>query len=288
MVGDPKKKTLIIYHADCPDGFGASYSAWKHFGNKAIYMGVFHNTKPPEEVEDRDVFTLDYCYDRENMEEIKSKALSLTVIDHHVSHKELLPLADKHVFDIDHSGAVLAWKYFNPKIKVPRLLKNIEDIDIWKFKLPYTRELSAITNFYKFDYKVWDKMVKEIETKSGLKKYVAQGSIMIKKIDKMVQDQMDDAEEVSFEGHRCLAVNSPVNVSLLGNALVKRKPPFAIIWSRRRNKIIVSLRSDGTFDVSKLAQKYGGGGHKASAAFSFEVDNFFDKLNDIFQDKIKK
>ena len=35
--------------------------------------------------------------------------------------------------------------------------------------------------------------------------------------------------------------------------------------------ITVSLRSDGSVDVSKLAKKYGGGGHKAAAGFSFKV-----------------
>ncbi len=51
-------------------------------------------------------------------------------------------------------------------------------------------------------------------------------------------------------------------------------PPIAIIWSRRGKKVIVSLRSDGSVDVAKIAQMYGGGGHAVAAGFSWEVDTF--------------
>ena len=61
-------------------------------------------------------------------------------------------------------------------------------------------------------------------------------------------------------------------VSEIGSELVKKLPPIGIIWSQRKDKIVVSLRSNGKVDVSKLAKKFGGGGHKASAAFRLDLN----------------
>ena len=40
----------VLYHAECPDGFGGSFAAWKKFGKTAIYIPVYHDTSPPEEI----------------------------------------------------------------------------------------------------------------------------------------------------------------------------------------------------------------------------------------------
>lgn len=268
---------IVLYHAECPDGFAGSFAAWKKFGDEALYMGVYHNTPPPEEVYGRHVYILDYCYPVEITRELISKVKSLTVIDHHVSNVPAVKLAGG-IIDMEHSGGVLSWHYFHPDKKLPRLFENIEDIDLWRFKLPYTNELAEITTLCPLDYEVWDEMVSEVETEAGLEKYVAEGKILLKKRDDLVKRIATNAEAVEFEGHRCYMVNSPVQVyvSHLATFLYKKMPPIAIIWSRRDKRIIVNLRSDGSVDVSKIAEKYGGGGHKASAGFSWDQDTLLD------------
>ena len=44
----PLMKTLVLYHANCPDGFGAALAAWKHFGNEAEYVPVQYGKEPPD------------------------------------------------------------------------------------------------------------------------------------------------------------------------------------------------------------------------------------------------
>ena len=34
---EPSSINLVIYHADCSDGFGAAYAAWKLLGDRATY-----------------------------------------------------------------------------------------------------------------------------------------------------------------------------------------------------------------------------------------------------------
>ena len=38
----PSSVNCVIYHADCTDGFGAAYSAWKLLGNRAEYHACRH------------------------------------------------------------------------------------------------------------------------------------------------------------------------------------------------------------------------------------------------------
>ena len=53
MLSEPSSVNCVIYHADCTDGFGAAYSAWKCLGNRAEYHACKHGTPP-----DRDWETL--------------------------------------------------------------------------------------------------------------------------------------------------------------------------------------------------------------------------------------
>ena len=44
---EPSSVNCVIYHADCTDGFGAAYSAWKLLGNRAEYHACKHGTSHP-------------------------------------------------------------------------------------------------------------------------------------------------------------------------------------------------------------------------------------------------
>ena len=47
-MSEPSAINCVIYHADCTDGFGAAYSAWKLLGNRAEYHACKHGTIPPD------------------------------------------------------------------------------------------------------------------------------------------------------------------------------------------------------------------------------------------------
>lgn len=268
------EKIVVLYHADCADGFGAAFAAWKKFGEEALYIAVHHDTDPPKEIEEALVYTLDYSYKPEVIDSFKSKMKKLIIIDHHVTAKESVSRADESVLEIEHSGSVLAWNYFHPKEPVPKLLLHIEDGDIWKFQLPGTRELYESLMMRSFDFLVWDKLITEWEDPDKLASYLKEGELLLRRKELTVNELLENAEEVEFEGYTCKMVNSPLYASLIGNKLVEAGSPIGIIWSRRENKIIVSLRSSGEPDVAALAEKYGGGGHKAAAGFSWEEEEF--------------
>ncbi|MDD4931062.1 MAG: DHHA1 domain-containing protein [Candidatus Colwellbacteria bacterium] len=266
----PKK--LVIYHKSCMDGFSAAWVAKKKFGDKAQFFPAVHQTPFPKDVKGKEVYMIDFCYPENIMEKIKKEAARVIVIDHHISQKEAVKISDERLFDIKHSGAVLAWKYFYPGKKVPKLLLYVEDTDIWKFTMPKSKELFASLETVKFDFKAWSRLASEFETSEGRKKYLEKGKAILDFIGRSIDNIVANAEPVRFEGHKAYVVNSPLLISDVGHVLAEKAGGVGIVWVKKGNKLKISLRSNGRVDVSKIALKYGGGGHKAAASFSVSLE----------------
>ena len=130
------KKIAVLYHKGCTDGFGAAWAAWKKFGARAEYLGVERGQPSPKRLKGKDVYMLDFTYPLDITKKLLGVVKSLTIIDHHISVEKSTKLAHKYVYNLNHSGAGLAWNYFHPGKKVPLLLRYVEDVDIWRLKLP--------------------------------------------------------------------------------------------------------------------------------------------------------
>ena len=269
------KLIAVLYHADCTDGFGAAWAAWKKFKDTAFYFAVPPNNRElPLKAVHTDLFTLDYSFPLDVVSGIREQVNSLTVIDHHETNKEAALSADNRLFDMTHSGAALSWKFFHPTKPIPRLLRYVEDSDLWKFRLRHTREITESLSLYDMNFKTWDKLVRDFE-QGKEKKYMEEGTTLLRSRDRRIGRLIGFGEDIVFEGHKALMVNSPFYVSEIGHSIVKHGTPVALIWSWRGGKIMVSLRSDGkAVNVAKLAERYGGGGHAAAAGFTFKVKDF--------------
>lgn len=273
------KKIVVFYHKKCSDGFGAAWAAWRVFGNRAEYRGAEYDNSflLAKNIKGKEVYFLDFTYPPEMMAKIVKKAAKTVVIDHHVTAKESVEMADDYLYDVNHSGAVLAWKYFHPQKPAPKLLRYIEDMDIWKWRLPSSSQIAAYIATRDLNFQSWNSLAVEMEKTEKRKKIVKQGETLIKYRDLLVQRAIDRAEIVRFEGRDVLAVNYSDRelVSYIGNELAKKHPPFAIIWFAREGNLFVSLRSVKNFDVAKISKKYGGGGHRAAAGFCLPAKIFF-------------
>ncbi|MEK7642863.1 MAG: DHHA1 domain-containing protein [Patescibacteria group bacterium] len=273
---EKKNNIVILYHKGCPDGFGAAWAAYKKFGAKATYIAMARdNAVPPSIIKDAFVFILDFSFPPPIMKKIVEEAKLVVALDHHISAEKETKMAHEHRYQLNHSGAVIAWNYFFPKKKVPKLLQHVEDVDIWKWKLSHTREISSALSVRDFDFTIWNKFARDLENAKTCRKIIDEGAAIFRYQETIIRKAVGIAEVVTFQGHRVLASNFPHLVSEIGAALIERVPPMAIMWSERSGKIIVSLRSNGKVDVSKIAEKYGGGGHKRAAAFAFSADKKF-------------
>ncbi len=267
MIG---KKYFVLYHANCWDGFGAAWAAWKKLGPRAQYIPMNHGDAMPKGLGGREVFLLDFCFPDDQLKKLVKIARRVTVIDHHISRKDSLPLADDYLYDNAHSGAVLSWQYFHPARPTPRLLRYIEDVDLWRFKLPKTRELMAALGTRDFSFSLLDKIERDFRQTKTRESYIKEGLAVLAYQRRVIEKVVSTAEHVIFENIRAFSANTQTLTSEVGNTLLKKRT-LAIIWSRKNGKIAVSLRSRGKLDVSKVAAKYGGGGHRHAAGFSLNA-----------------
>lgn len=263
------KKIAVLYHADCPDGFGGAYAAWKKFADGAEYIPVEHGLPPPKHLAGKEVYIIDFSYPAPILQEILASAQSLTVLDHHEGTKEAVESVPQHVYDDKRSGAVIAWQYFHSEASVPMLLTYVQEGDLYLFSIPNLRAVLAYCYTLPFTFENWDALAKRMEDASEVQKIAERGDIYVEYATMLKNQIADRAWLVSFEGHYVLAVDAPRAFgSDVGHMLAKRKPPFAMVIRAKRDGLRVSLRGDGSIDVSELARRHGGNGHPNAAAFS--------------------
>lgn len=254
--------TVVLYHADCLDGFGAAWALWKKYPD-ARYQPVEHGHPPPVGLDHDHVVIVDFSYPREVIERLADSTASLRILDHHVTAQAALAGLPYAHFDMKKSGAVLAWEWAHPE-PAPWLLRYIQDKDLWEWRLPRSREINAALASYPFDFAVWDGLTQDT--------LEVEGRAILRQEDVLIAKIVKEAVLVDFEGETVPAVYSPVMTSQIGERL-GRGYPFCIIWHQRDGRRYFSLRSKpGTVDVSAIAARQGGGGHVNAAGFSIALE----------------
>ncbi|HUY61182.1 MAG TPA: DHHA1 domain-containing protein [Candidatus Dormibacteraeota bacterium] len=251
-------KPLVIYHGDCPDGFGAAYAAWKRFGETATFVAARHGDPPPP-VDGRAVLIADFSYPRPVLLALAERARELLVLDHHRSAQAELGDLPFCQFDMERSGAVMTWEHLHQE-PVPPLLQYVQDRDLWRHALPETAEVSAALSAHPLDFQVWDGL--SVETLR------AEGLALLRYQTQLVDRMVARAHPLEILGVQVPAVNSPVLQSELGDRLATGQPFAAIWWQGGDGLARWSLRSTPAgADVSEIARRYGGGGHRNAAGF---------------------
>lgn len=264
---------LVIYHANCLDGFGAAYAAQRHFsavGIEAEYFAASHGESVPE-CSGREVYIVDFSFPRATMKQICSVAERVVVLDHHVSAEEDLDgLESEHdnlevVFDMKRSGAVITWEYFHQE-PVPKLLLHVQDQDLWTFNLTGTKDINAALMSYSFEFELWHEVAISEERFSAL---LGEGKAINRFRREMIEGYKERAVMGEIAGFKVPVVNCPrAIISELVGELAEGQP-FAAGYQDKGEKRSWSLRSsrNGGEDVAKVAALFGGGGHKNAAGF---------------------
>jgi len=256
-----KPPTVILYHAECADGFGAAWAIWKQFPS-ARFIPVKHGDPPPPELTTQRVVIVDFSYDRPTLERLASEAQALLVLDHHITAEQALAGLSYAYFDMKKSGAVLAWEWAHDH-PVPWLLEYIQDKDLWTWALPSSREINAAVASHPFDFHLWNGFKqKDLEQ---------EGCAILRYEQELVSKLAAQAVLVEFKGAIIPSVQSAVLTSQIGERL-STDYPFCIIWHDREGRRYYSMRSreDGS-DVGAIAVSFGGGGHTHAAGFSIPL-----------------
>ncbi|GAB4280171.1 MAG: DHH family phosphoesterase [Oscillatoriaceae cyanobacterium] len=254
--------TYILYHGHCYDGFGAAWAAWKALGDNAQYIGVNYGEPQPEIPDNAAVFIVDFSYPRDVLLELKERSSSLLVLDHHKTAQEDLRELDFAVFDMQKSGAMLAWEFWHPGEPIPELISYIQDRDLWRFELPQSREVFVALTSYPMEFQVWDSLdVGFLKT---------EGAPILRFQQQTVKNICRNAFYRDVGGYNIPVVNATAFFSDVAHELCCRYPEAAFTayyYDRKDGKRQWGLRSEGDFDVSAVAKKLGGGGHRNAAGF---------------------
>jgi oligoribonuclease NrnB/cAMP/cGMP phosphodiesterase (DHH superfamily) len=268
----------VLYHGNCYDGFGAAFVAWKNFKDEAYYISCDYPEKdaPLEKIPDNsEVYVIDFSFSRDALIKANERFSKLVVLDHHATAEENLKGLDFCKFDMGKSGAGLALEYFPKKLPLDQesLILYIQDRDLWKFSQLYTKEIHAALTSYPMSFHVWDGF--------KIKNLISDGRALLRQMKNSVRKICDNAVLVQIDGHSVPACSTSEYFSEIPAELLERFPnaPFAAYWTDylSSGKLIRrwGLRSRGDFNVSEVAKKFGGGGHKAASAFTMSVTLLF-------------
>ena len=274
---EPSSVDLVLYHANCNDGFGAAYSAWKLLGNRAEYIACSHGSPPPD-VKGKKVVCLDFSYNNKITKDLINEADDFWVIDHHKSAMVELHDVSNTFFDMTKSGAMLAWEFFHPGKEAPKFIQYIQDRDLWKWELAYSKEFSAAFDMVPWEFEEYEKF----EDDSVFDDAVKRGSYILAYSKTVIKKVCDKAQKRRFAGKDVLVVNSSHWMSEIGARLAP-DCDFAMIWFYDHEKLgySCSLRAfHDTTDVSEIAKKFGGGGHKKASGFRLDADTHPDSIFD--------
>lgn len=293
------KPDIFIYHSPCDDGFGAAWAVWKRWGNAVEYAPCSYGDAPPE-VAGKNVLVGDFSFKRAVLDGMAQTATSIVILDHHkTAQEDLAPFAVElcgsaalspedvpgmlrdlaelqrppivALFDMDKSGARLIWEFCHPDRPAPMLVQFVEDRDLWRFTFPTTKAFSLYLRSLPYDFIVWSDLAHQLEEEDELGRVLGAAEAIERFYNQKVAEMVGTYRYETIEGHQVPVVNctwafaSDVAHELL---IAHPKAPFAACYYDKPSARSYSLRSeDGRADVSAIAKRYGGGGHRNAAGF---------------------
>ena len=275
---------LVIYHGNCYDGVTAAYVCWLMFKDNAEYIPFNYSDSAPD-VTGLDVVIVDFSFKRGVILKMKEQANSLLILDHHKTAEAELQGLDYAIFDMNRSGAGLTWDYYfgdqlisQPSQNRPILVDYIEDRDLWRFQRKNSKEVNALFQSYDIELKTWIEEVSKLDERP-FEQLVSEGTAILRKQNSLVKAICANAELRNLpqpDGHINAGpyVQTSVLMSEVCDEMIKNFDSNFSWYSFRRKdgKIQYGLRSRGDFDVSAIAKRFGGGGHKNAAGFELNKE----------------
>lgn len=276
----PRPVPICIYHANCNDGFAAAWVVWDYYKAGVEMVPMSYGETLANDPIGRKVIIVDFSFPRDYLKHIAERAERVVLLDHHATAIENLSgltLEEDNielVLDKERSGAMLAWDYFH-SLPAPSLIEHIQDRDLWKFAYSNTKAIHAGLSLYPKDFHVWDEFMTSDAAFSVL---LTEGNMILQAQEANVQAILEVSKGMTMEigDYIVPAANCPgFLASDVGN-LLSVGSPFSVTYYDSAKGRHYSLRSDSksssSVDVSKVAEAYGGGGHKHAAGFTLSLN----------------
>lgn len=286
-VGEYSMVPLCLYHSVDFDGVlsGAIFNRFLpdcelygfNYGDKFPWTKLLN----PYGVK-RDVYLADISMSKDDMVLLDSLC-NLIWIDHHkTAIDQMNGVFINGIREIGTAACELVWNWFNPEnglVFAPDVVKLVGSYDVWRKNgsflwedvvLPFQGWLKFNAGVYDPTNVLWNDLLsdsKGLKTFDGVKigryiyEFQKQQCEMIAK---------ERAFETQLNGHKCLAINSPLHSSMsLEHLFDTSNHEMMIVFSYTKFKLwrvsLYTTRND--VDCGKVAKEFGGGGHVQAAGF---------------------
>jgi len=292
----PYQPDVLIYHDNCDDGFAAAWAIHKKWGDAVQYIPSNYGRPIPTWQDGREVLIADFSLPEDQCKDLVERGHRILMLDHHKTAKEALarmphttrPTIDNvgqkfdltsgtwHSsvlveFDMERSGARMAWDFAFPGDETPDLILAVEDRDLWRFDRPDTKLVSMYLRSLDRNFDQWDAAAALYSDTP--EQFLAEATAIKRFYDQRIKGICANAGTQTFQGHENVAVTytCPYDfVSETCHTLLDMYPdaPFAVAVIQNQEGITYSMRSrDDRADVSEIAKANGGGGHRNAAGF---------------------
>jgi oligoribonuclease NrnB/cAMP/cGMP phosphodiesterase (DHH superfamily) len=273
---DPTRPTLCLYHND-PDGCCAAAVVRRALGPALSLQPLEIGEPVPWDriAANEQIVLVDFSFAPADMQRLRD-GWRFIWVDHHVSSIEPLGEAMAEVpgqRSIEEAACVLAWRTFFPSMPVPQAVALVGDRDTWRMQFPETRAFGEGLFQERLDPandELWAALLGD--DRGRVEQLIERGRILYAaRLTNIAAVVAQFGFETSFEGHRTLAVNHRGNGDM-GEYI--RQAGFEIgycyveVVRAGQLQTTVTIYSD-ELDVSEIARKFGGGGHRGAAGFQF-------------------
>ena len=270
---------LCIYHMADHDGKGSA-AIVKSVYPDVEFLPFNHDSEIPyDEIEKHNeiiicdiALPIDYMFDL-------NKRKDLTWIDHHVSiideYEQRIKDGETEIKGIRKVGTaaiILTWQYFYPNKRVPLGIKLLGLNDIFDLEdrrvRPFEYAMQAL-GVNKPNEKIWGQLIRdEIEINPMVERGRAILSYIHNRNYRLVRAEAFVSE---YEGYKCICANIPQGYSEFYDSLdnIEDYDIMVNFFMNKKNCWNLSFyTAKDNIDVSKIAAKFGGGGHAKAAGAS--------------------
>ena len=223
-------------------------------------------------------------------------AYKFKIFDHHKTHLFAKDY-ENVVIDIEECGTTLFYNYLSKKYKLKKIvedyIKHVKNLDLWLWveKSDFmAKELGNIFDLYGRNTYI-EEMYQKLKRGKKFKWNKFENKILkIEKdtVDRYLKKKDKELYKIEYDGYLIGAVFSERYRSELGKYLSSIHPELDLVVMINMSGGL-SLRTEKDIDISILAQKLNGGGHKKACGAPIEEEVKESILKNIFKDcKIKE
>lgn len=267
---------LCLHHTD-PDGWCSAAIVKKYFSDQEIefYPITYGWDLPIEKIGlNETVYIVDYSLTTSQWRELFKITKDVYWFDHHKTaiEDESYPHHLKGVRQDGIAACELLWNYFYPQEKTPWAVTLVGDWDVWKFDHePHSKwffhGLFGYEGYNKPDSDLWEALLMDVDPSPyQIGEILERGKLLKEHLDHSNKTLVKSkANFIWFEGLRLCVVNSQVYGSPVFDSIDPELYDGLAVysWNGKFWKISFYTNHDH-IDMSVIAMRYGGGGHRAA------------------------